>query len=71
VQTRFWTKAQFSTIEVLVVVPMTQWEFRIVFCLAGRNASATYLKMLVMRLADVHCAMTCASEFASAFCGVI
>jgi len=32
---------------------MTQWEFRIVPCLAGGNTSATCLKMLVMRLADV------------------
>jgi len=27
---------------------MTRWEFRIVPCLAGGNASATCLKMLVM-----------------------
>jgi len=47
------TKAQFSTIEVLVAMPMTRWEFRIVPCLAGGNASATCLKMLVMRFADV------------------
>jgi len=44
---------------------MTQWKFRIVPCLAGGNASATFLKMLVMRFADVQ--WTCASEFASAF----
>jgi len=31
---------------------MNQWEFRIVPCLAGGNASATFLKMLVMRFAD-------------------
>jgi len=37
-------KAQFRTIEVLVAMPMTQWEFRIVPCLAGGNASATWLK---------------------------
>jgi len=48
-----FTKAQFSTIEVLVAMPMTQWEFRIVPCLAGGNASATCIKMLVMRFADV------------------
>jgi len=47
------TKAQFSTIEVLVAMPMTRWEFRIVPFLAGGNASATCLKMLVMRFADV------------------
>jgi len=45
--------AQFSTIEVLVEMPMTQWEFRIVHRLAGGNASATYLNMLVIRFADV------------------
>jgi len=32
---------------------MTQWLFRIVPCLAGANASAICLKMLVMRFADV------------------
>jgi len=32
---------------------MTPWEFRIVPCLAGGNASATCLKMLFMRFADV------------------
>jgi len=47
------TKAQFSTIEVLVAMPMTRWEFWIVSCLAGGNAPATCLKMLVMRFADV------------------
>jgi len=47
------TKAQFSPIEKLVAMPMTRWEFRIVPCLAGGNASATCLKMLVMRFADV------------------
>jgi len=47
------TKAQFSTIEVLVAMPMTQGEFRIVPCLTGGNASATCLKMLVTRFADV------------------
>jgi len=31
------TKAQFSTIEVLVAMPMTRWELRIVPCLAGGN----------------------------------
>jgi len=45
--------AQFSTIEVLVAMPMTRWEFRIVPCLAGGNASATCLKILVMRFTDV------------------
>jgi len=45
--------AQFSTIEVLVAVLMTRWEFRIVPCLSGGNASATCLKILVMRFADV------------------
>jgi len=34
-------------------MPMTRWEFRIVPCLAGGNASATCLKMLVMHFADV------------------
>jgi len=34
-------------------MPMTRWEFRIVPCLAGGNASATCLKMLVMCFADV------------------
>jgi len=47
------TKAQFSTIDVLVAMPMTRWEFRSVPCLAGGNATATCLKMLVMRFADV------------------
>jgi len=48
------TKAQFSIIEVLVAMPMTRWEFRIIVpYLAGGNASATCLKMLVMRFADV------------------
>jgi len=39
------TNAQFSTIEVLVAMLMTRWEFRIVPCLTGGNASATCLKM--------------------------
>jgi len=47
------TKAQLSTIEVLVANPMTRWEFKIVPGLAGGNASATCLKMLLMRFADV------------------
>jgi len=47
------TKAQFSTIEVLVAMLMTRWEFWIVPCLAGGNASATCLEMLVLRFADV------------------
>jgi len=34
-------------------MPITQWEVRIVPCLARGNASATCLKMLVMRFADV------------------
>jgi len=33
---------------------MTRWEFRIVPCLAGGNASATCPKMLVMRFARAH-----------------
>jgi len=37
----------------LAAMPMTRWLFRIVPCLAGGNASATCLKMLVMRFADV------------------
>jgi len=41
----------------------------IVPCLAGGNDSATCLKMLVMRFC--RCAITCVSEFASAFCGTI
>jgi len=40
-------------IEVLVAIRMTRWEFRIVPCLAGGNASATCLNMLVIRFADV------------------
>jgi len=44
---------QFSTIEVLVALPMTRWEFKIVPCLAGGNASARCLKMLFMCFADV------------------
>jgi len=44
---------QFSTIEVLVAMQMTRWEFRIVPCLAGGNSSATCHKILVMRFADV------------------
>jgi len=32
---------------------MTRWDLRIFSCLAGGNASATCLKMLVMRFADV------------------
>jgi len=47
------TKAQFTTFEVLVAMPMTRWVFRIVPCLAGGNASATCLKMLAMRFADL------------------
>jgi len=34
------TKAQFSTIEVLVAMLMTRWEFMIVPCPAGGNAFA-------------------------------
>jgi len=34
-------------------MPMTRWEFGIVPCLAGGNASGTCFKMLVMRFADV------------------
>jgi len=40
----------------MVAMPMTQWEFRIVPCLAGGNASATCIKILVMRFC--RCAMT-------------
>jgi len=47
------TKAQLSTIEVLVAMPMTRWLFSIVPCLTVGNASATCLKMLVMHFADV------------------
>jgi len=39
--------------QVLVAMPMTRCEFRIVTCLANGNASATCLKMLFMRFADV------------------
>jgi len=46
-------KAQFSTIEVLVAMPMTRWLLTIVPCLAGGNASAACRKMLVMGFADV------------------
>jgi len=60
---------QFSTIDVLVPMPMTRWEFRIVTCLAGGIVSATCLKMQVIRFADVQKRMTSASEFASAFLG--
>jgi len=58
---------QFSTIAVLVAMPITRWEFRIVPWLAEGNISATCLKMLVMRFADMHCAMTCAFELHSMF----
>jgi len=51
--TKLVIMAQFSTIEVLVAMPMTRWEFKIVPCLAGENASATYHKMLVMRFSNV------------------
>jgi len=34
-------------------MPITRWLFKIVPCLAEGNASATFLKMLVMRFADV------------------
>jgi len=39
-------------IEVLVAMPMTRWEFMIVPCLAGGNASATCLRILAMCFAD-------------------
>jgi len=42
--------------------------FYITKYVAGGNASATCLKMLVKRFADVQ---ICASEFASAFCGAV
>jgi len=45
--------AQLRTIEVLLAMPMTRWEFRIVPYVAGVNASAICLKMLVMGSADV------------------
>jgi len=44
----------------LVAMPITRWEFWIILCLAGGNASATCLKVLVKRFADV----TRAFEFA-------
>jgi len=44
---------RFTTIEVLVAMSMTRWEFRIAPCLAGGNASATSLKMLFMHFANV------------------
>jgi len=47
------TMAQLSTVEVLVEMLVNRWEFRIALCLAGGNASATCLKMQVMRFADV------------------
>jgi len=34
-------------------MPMTRWEIMIVPCLAGGNASATCLKILVMPVVDV------------------
>jgi len=37
----------------LVAMPMTRLEFRTVPCLSGGNVSATCLKMLFMRFADV------------------
>jgi len=43
----------FGTIEVLVAMPMTRWEFWIVPCLAGGNASATCLKMQVTCFVNV------------------
>ena len=46
------TKAQSSTIEVLVAMAMTRWFLTIVLCLAGGNASATCLKILIMRPAQ-------------------
>jgi len=57
------TKAQYSTIEVLVAMPMTRWELRIVPCLTGGNASATCLKMLVMRFADVPLLLHFAAQY--------
>jgi len=50
-------KAQFSTIEVLVAMPMTRWLFRIVSCIAGGNASATCLRCVLPMCND------CAYEF--------
>jgi len=61
----FWVKHQFwnqliivpqlmfHTSRTDVAMPMTRWEFGVVPCLAGENASATCLQMLVMRFADV------------------
>jgi len=48
------TKAQFSTIDVLVAMLMSRWEFRIVpsLTIAGGNASATYHKMLVLTICN-------------------
>jgi len=46
---------------------MNQWEFRIAPCVAGGYASATCLKMLGIRFADV----PCASQFALVFCGAM
>jgi len=43
----------FSTIEIFVAMLMTRWEFSIVPFLAGGDASAACLKMLVMHFADV------------------
>jgi len=57
------TNTSISTIEVLVAMPMTRWEFRILPCLAGRNASATCLKMLVMHFSTFVDVKSCAFEF--------
>jgi len=59
------TKGQCSTIDVLVALPMTQWEFRIGPCLAGGKCLCKMLKDAGH--AFCRCAMTCAFEFASAF----
>jgi len=48
-------------------MPMTQREFRIVPCLAGENASATCLKMLVMRLTDVPAPLSLLLHFAAQY----
>jgi len=52
-----------NTIEVLVAMPTTRWEFRIVPCLARKKASATCLKMLVMRFVDVPAPLSFHSMF--------
>jgi len=56
------SKAQFSTIELLVAMPMTRWLFMIVSCLAGGNDCCNMPQDAGH--AFCRCVMTCAFEFA-------